>query len=366
MANDNYYEILGVAKGATDDEIKKAYRKLAHKHHPDKTGGNEAEFKKINEAYQVLSDKSKRAQYDQFGQTFDQGGFQGGQGQGFGGFDFSGFNQQSQGGFDFQDFGFEDIFSNIFGGERRGGRSRKKAGKDIQVDAEISFEEMVKGARRNINIYKNVVCERCHGTGGEPSAKKETCPTCHGSGQIRQSMQSFFGSFSQVSTCPTCQGAGETYSERCRKCRGDGRVKEEENIEIEIPAGIQDGQTLSMEGRGEAGEKGGSSGDLYVNIHVTPHPKFKREKNNIISNEYITFSQATLGDKINIDTIGGQLKMKIPAGTQSGEIFRVRNEGVPSLDRRGRGDHLVKIIVNIPKHLSRKQKELIERLKEVE
>lgn len=369
MADKNYYDILGVSKGATDEEIKKAYRKLAHKHHPDKSGGNEAEFKKINEAYQVLSDRSKRAQYDQFGQTFDQGGFQGGQSRGFGGFDFSGFqgfNQQGQEGFDFQDFGFEDIFSDIFGGGGSRRKSRKKAGKDIQVDAEISFEEMVRGTKRTANIYKNTVCAKCHGTGGEPDSKKETCPTCHGSGQIRKTMQSFFGNFSQVLTCPTCQGAGETFSERCRKCGGDGRVKEEETIEIEIPAGIQDGQTLSMEGRGEAGEKGAPSGNLYVNIHVTPHPKFKREKNNIISTEHITFSQASLGDKINVDTIEGQLKMKIPAGTQSGEIFKIKGEGVPFLDRRGQGDQLVKIIVDVPKHLSREKKELIERLKETE
>ena len=290
MAND-YYKILGVERGATDDEIKKAYRKLAHKHHPDKSGGNEAEFKKINEAYQVLSDKAKRQQYDQFGQTFDQGGFGGQQGQGFGGFDFSGFQgfggQQSQGGFDFQDIGFEDIFSDIFGGGFGRGkrRSRKKAGKDVQIDVEITFEEMVKGASRTITLYKSMTCDKCHGTGGEPGAKKETCPTCKGSGQVKQTMQSFFGSFSQVSTCPTCQGAGETYSEKCKKCGGDGRVKGEENIEIDIPAGIQEGQTLSLEGQGEAGEKGAPSGNLYVNIHVIPHQKFKREKNNILSKE---------------------------------------------------------------------------------
>jgi len=363
----NYYDILGVSKGANDDEIKKAYRKMAHKHHPDKSGGDEAKFKEINEAYQVLSDKSKRQQYDQFGQTFDQSGFQGGQG--FGGF-------SAQGGpasgwdfsnFDVGDFGFEDIFSNIFGGSRGGRRrSRKRAGRDIQVDAEISFEEMVKGARRTVNIYKNVVCGRCRGTGGEPGAGKETCPTCHGSGQIRKTMQSFLGSFSQVSTCPTCQGAGETYSEKCQKCGGNGLVKEEETIEIEIPAGIQDGQTLSMEGQGEAGEKGAPGGNLYINVHILPHPKFKREKNNIISSEHITFSQATLGDKITVETIDGQLKMKIPAGTQSGEVFKIKGEGVPFLEKRGRGDHLVKIIVKIPKHLNREQKELVERLKEVE
>lgn len=363
----NYYDILGVSKGATDDEIKKAYRKLAHKYHPDKSGGDEAKFKEINAAYQVLSDKTKRQQYDQFGQTFEQGGFGGSQGQGFGGFDFSGFQgfgQQGQGGFDFQDFGFEDIFSDIFGGGRR--KSRKKAGRDIQVDAEITFEEMVNGAHRSFSIYKNAVCERCHGTGGEPGAKKETCPTCHGSGQVRKTMQSFFGSFSQVSTCQTCQGAGEIYSEKCRSCGGDGRVKKEETVEIEIPAGIQDGQTLSMEGYGEAGEKGASNGNLYVNIHVVPHSKFKREKNNIISEEHITFSQAVLGDKIFVDTIGGKIKMKVPTGTQSGEVFKIRDEGVPFLDKRGRGDHLVKIIVDVPKHLNREQKELIERLRKME
>lgn len=367
----NYYEILGVPNDATDDEIKKAYRKLAHKHHPDKQGGDENKFKEINEAYQVLSDKTKRQQYDQFGRTFDQGGFQGGQGQGFGGFDFSGFQgsgQQGQNGFNFEDIGFDDIFSDIFGGAfgGRSKRQRKKAGKNVQIDAEITFEEMVKGSHRSFSLYKNTVCDRCHGTGGELGAKKETCPTCHGSGQVRKTMQSFLGSFSQVSTCPTCKGAGGIYSEKCKKCDGSGRIKNEETINIEIPAGIQDGQTLNLQGQGEAGELGAPSGDLYVNIHVAPHPKLKREGNNILTEEHITFSQAVLGDKINIDTIDGKLKMKIPTGTQSGEIFKIKGEGVPFLDRRGKGDHLVKIIVKIPKHLSREQKELIERLKEVE
>lgn len=369
MATKNYYEILGIAKSATDDEIKKAYRKLAHKYHPDKQGGDEAKFKEINEAYQVLSDKTKRQQYDQFGQTFEQARA-GGQGQGFGGFDFSGFQgfgQQGQGGFDFQDFGFEDIFSDIFGGAFSGRkRTRKKSGKDIQVDVEITFEEMVRGVKKSINLYKRTICDKCYGTGGESGAKKETCPTCHGSGQIRQTMQSFLGSFSQVSTCPTCKGAGEIYSEKCKRCGGDGRIKAEENIEVDIPAGIQDGQTVSLEGQGEAGEQGAPSGNLYLNIRVTPHHKFKREGNTIISNEHITFSQAVLGDKIMVDTINGKIKMKIPTGTQSGEVFKIRDEGVPFLDRRGRGDHLVKIIVDIPKNPSRKQKELIEELRNIE
>jgi molecular chaperone DnaJ len=363
----NYYDILGVSKGASDDEIKRAYRKLAHQHHPDKAGGDEKKFKEINEAYQVLSDKTKRSQYDQFGQTFDQTGRSGGS-QGFGGFDFSGFQgfgSQGSQGFNFE-FGGEDmgdIFSDIFGGSFGRGRTRQKSGQDIQVDVEIDFSEMVKGARRVINLRKNIICDVCGGTGGGPSAKQETCQTCKGSGQIRKNVRSFFGSFSQVSVCPTCRGKGKVFSERCRRCGGDGRVKSEQAIEIEIPAGIENGQTISMRAHGEAGEYGAPAGDLYVNVHVASHSKFKREKNNIISEEQITFSQATLGDKIEVETIGGPIRMKIPSGTQSGEVFRIKDEGVPYLGKRGRGDQLVKIIVQIPKHLSREQKDLIERLR---
>ncbi len=364
----DYYDILGVSRGATDDEIKKAYRKLAHKYHPDKAGGDEKKFKEINSAYQVLSDKTKRQQYDQFGQTFEQGGA----GQGFGGFE--GFSAQGgpAGGWDFSGFdfgninsqgGFEDIFSDIFGG---GKKRRAKAGRDIQVDAEISFEEMVRGATRNVKLYKTVNCSICGGTGGEPGAKEETCPTCKGSGQVQKITRSFFGSFSQVSTCQTCGGSGKVFSKKCRKCGGDGRVKGEQEIKIEIPAGIEDGQTISLQGQGEAGEIGASSGDLYVNVHVKPHDKFKREGNNIASQETVTFSQAVLGDRISVKTIDGQVTMKVPSGTQSGEIFRIREKGVPNLGKRGRGDHLVKIVVKIPKSVSRSQKDLIEKLKNLD
>ena len=360
MAND-YYKTLGVDKGASDDEIKKAYRKLAHKYHPDKTGGDAEKFKEINEAYQVLSDKTKRQQYDQFGQTFEQSGRQGGfGGQGFGGFegfDFSGFQQ----GFGGQGFGgFEDIFSDIFGGGSRG--DSRKAGRDIQVDTEISFEEMAHGASREINLRRPVVCSKCKGSGAEPGTSEETCATCKGSGKVRRNIQSFLGSISQVTTCPTCHGRGKIIKDKCKECGGDGRVMREEKVRIDIPAGIDNGQTLSMSGGGEAGELGARSGDLYVTVHVLPHKSFVREGQNIRSNKRISFSKATLGSKIDVETIDGHVSMKVPSGTQSGEVFRIKGKGVPVLGRSGRGDHLVKIIVDVPKNISRAQRKIIEDL----
>lgn len=361
MAKD-YYDILGVGRSASDDEIKKAYRKLAHKYHPDKSGGDAEKFKEINAAYQVLSDKSKRSQYDQFGQTFEGSGPGGGQG--FGGFDFSGFQQGfggQGGGFEFGE-GFEDIFSDIFGGGRR--NDNRQRGRDIQVDVEISFEEMVSGAKRDVSLLRRTTCDVCNGSGGEPGSKEEKCPTCGGSGQIKKVMRSFFGSFQQVSTCPTCFGGGKTYSKKCHKCAGEGRVKEQRSIHIEIPAGISDGQTISLQGQGEAGERGAANGDLYVTVHVKQHSRFERKGDNIISKEHISFSQAVLGDKINVATIEGAVHMKIPAGTQSGEIFRIKGQGVPQLGRSGRrGDQLVTVVVDIPKNPSRQQKKIIEDLK---
>ena len=354
----DYYDVLGISKDASDDEIKKAYRKLAHKHHPDKKGGDEEKFKEINEAYQTLSDKSKRQQYDQFGQTFDQAG--GGPGGGFEG--FQGFGGQGAQ-FDFGGSGFEDIFSDIFGRATGQSGAGQQTGQDIQVDVEISFEEMVYGATRDIKLYKSVSCDNCHGTGGDPGSKEETCSACGGSGQIKKTMQSAFGTFAQTVTCSTCRGKGKTYSKKCSKCGGDGKIKQDQNIKIEIPAGINNGQTISMRGQGEAGELGALAGDLYINVHIQPHSKFKREGDDIISTEKIIFSQAALGDKVEIETIDGKVKMKVPSGTQSGEVFRIRDKGTGHLGGSGRGDHMVKIIVEIPKKLSRKEKKVIEELR---
>jgi molecular chaperone DnaJ len=365
MAND-YYNTLGVDKNASDDDIKKAYRKLAHKYHPDKQGGDANKFKEINEAYQVLSDKTKRGQYDQFGQTF-QGGQTGRGGfGGFEGFDFSGFSAQGgpASGWDFSG-GFEDIFSDIFGGNFNGrrGKDSRRSGRDIQIDTEITFEEMVTGAQRDVALLRKVVCDVCHGSGGEPGSKEETCPQCKGSGQIRKTVRSFFGTFAQVVTCPTCEGRGKVVSQKCHKCKGEGRVKQQEDVRIDIPAGISDGQTISLQEYGEAGEKGAGSGDLYITVHVKPHPKFERKGNNILSSEHISFSRAVFGGKVNIQTIGGQVQMKIPEGTQSGQIFRIKGEGVPQLGRSGnRGDQMVTIIVDIPKNPNREQKKIIEDL----
>lgn len=367
----NYYDILGVARDASEDDIKKAFRKLAHKYHPDKGGGDEKKFKEINEAYQVLSNKEKRRQYDQFGQTFNGAGAGPGAGQGFGGFDFSGFDfgnfsaqGGSSGGFNFGGAGFEDIFSDIFGGARRG-RGRQ-AGMDIQVDTEITFEEMVRGTKKEIRLRKLKRCGTCSGTGGQPGSKEETCPQCQGKGEVRKTVQSVFGTFAQIAVCDRCRGKGKIYTERCRTCNGDGRVQEEETITVDIPAGVHDEQIVSVPGGGAAGEAGAPAGDLFITIHVRPHASLTRRGDDIVSTFELSYAQAALGDKVEIGTIEGDVTMKIPVGTQPGEVFRIKGKGVPHLGRYGRGDHLVQIQLSVPKKLSSEEKRLIEALREQE
>lgn len=357
----NYYDILGVGKDASDEEIKKSYRRLAHKHHPDKQGGDEQKFKEINEAYQVLSDKQKRAHYDRFGQTFEgAGGGPQGAGFDFSGFDFGGFSGAS--GFQGGGVEWEDLFSEVFSGGRRGGAHAQK-GRDIQVDIEISFEEMVRGVQRTISLYKTVQCDHCSGRGAEPGAQEEKCATCGGSGQVQRHARSFLGTFTQVIPCATCNARGTTFSKKCAQCGGDGRVKKDENITVNIPAGIQSEQSISLTGQGEVGARGAHAGDLYVTVHVRPHERFERQRDDIFSREHISFAQAALGDKIAVQTIDGSMTMKVPSGTQSGEIFRIRGAGVPHLRGHGRGDHLVRVIVDVPRKLSGKQKEVIEELR---
>ncbi len=362
----DFYEILGVSKDSSNAEIKKAYRKMAHKYHPDKDGGDEAKFKEVNEAYQTLSDSTKKSQYDQFGQTFDGAGgpgSQGGGGAGFGGFDFSDFQQGSGGqGFEFNfgGGGAGDIFSEMFGGggERGGGR-----GREVQVDIEIDYSQVIKGAIKEVSVYKSVHCSHCDGSGGEPGAKENTCKTCSGSGQVQKTMQTILGTIAQAAVCDDCMGKGKTFDKKCTKCKGVGHYREEVIESIDIPAGINDGQSIAITGKGEIGEGGAPAGDLIITVHVVPDSRFVRDGYDIRTIEHINFAQAALGDKIDIETVEGLVKMKIPAGTQSGEIYRIRSKGIPKLRGIGRGDHLVEVIVDVPTKLSRKEKKIIEELR---
>ena len=361
----DFYNILGVSKGASDDEIKKAYRKMAHKYHPDKDGGDEAKFKEVNEAYQTLSDKNKRAQYDQFGQTFEGAGGGPSGGAGFGGFDFSDF-QQAGGGqgfeFNFGGDGMGDIFSEMFGGRRGGGSQR---GRDVQVDVDIDFSEVIKGTIKEISVYKAVECSHCEGSGGEPGSKEKTCKTCDGSGHVQKTMRTILGAIAQTVVCDDCGGKGKIFDKKCTKCSGVGHYREEVVEEVEIPAGINDGQSIAVAGKGEIGANGAPAGDLIVTVHVVPDNRFVRDGNDIRSTVHVSFAQAALGDKVEVETVDGIVKMKVPAGTQSGEIYKIRGKGVPRLRSFGRGDHLVEVIVDVPTKLSRKEKKIIEQLRDL-
>lgn len=368
MAKD-YYKTLGVARGASADDIKKAYRRLAHEHHPDKKGGNEAKFKEVNEAYQILSNPQKRAQYDQFGETFDTSGGGAGGGAGFGGFDFSrGFEGFSNGNFRFEG-GFDDIFSDIFGARGAGGRRRAaSSGADIQVDIEITFEEMAQGVKKTLSLRRSVACPSCSGSGGKKGTKETACRVCGGAGQVRRTVRSFLGMFQQVEVCAECRGKGKVFAEKCAECRGSGQVKKSEDVSVEIPAGIENGQMLSLDGEGEAGEHGSAPGDLLVAVHVKPHPLFERRGNDVLSKATLSSARAALGETIPVETIEGTVSMKIPPGTQSGEVFRIRGKGLRPVGGSawGKGDHLVTVSVRIPKHLTREERRLFESLRDLE
>ena len=356
----DYYEALGIAKGASADEIKRAFRKKAHELHPDK-GGDPAKFKEINEAYQVLSDATKRQQYDQYGQTFEQAQAKGGF-SGFEGFrDFTGFTEGA--GINFEDLG--DLFGGMFGGGSGGagrGRSRTRRGQDIQADLKIGFRDAIFGIEREVELWKTVHCDACHGTGGDPSRGTKQCPTCNGQGQVRQTRQTMFGAMAATATCGACKGEGKTYEKECATCRGGGVVKAKKSITVKVPAGIADGQTLRLSGEGEAGERGGSVGDLYLTMHVENDPHFVREGYDIHTEMTLPYSTVTLGTTMDVETLDGPVALKIPAGTEAGQQFRLRGKGVPQLKSSGRGDHLVHVRIGIPKKVNRRQRKLLEEL----
>jgi molecular chaperone DnaJ len=352
----DYYETLGVNKGASKDEIKKAFYKLAHKYHPDKKGGNEAKFKEVNEAYQVLSDDAKRSKYDQYGSGFENmgGGYGGGQAGGFEGFDFSGFQNGGM------DFDLNDIFSDFFGGGR-GGRAQARRGRDISTEIQISFPDSIFGITRKILVTKTSECLTCKGSGAKAGSKMETCKHCNGQGKIHEQKRTIFGTIANTKICEVCMGVGEVPKEICEKCKGKGVLRREEEISIVIPAGIRDGEMIRMTGHGEAIFKG-TAGDLYIKINVTPHPVFKREGNDLVMNLNLNLSDALLGTKYPIKTLDGDIEVTIPEGVSINEILRVRGKGVP-MSKNKRGDLLIKLHIKLPEKLSRKSRELIEELK---
>ncbi len=356
MAKKDYYEVLGVAKNASQDDLKKAYRKLALKYHPDRNKGNaeaEQKFKEVSEAYSVLSDETKRAQYDQLGpDAFEQA-----QAGGAGGNPFSG----GFGGFGGS--GMEDIFDMFFGGQgARGGSSGNagpQRGADLRFDLEITFEEAAFGVEKKISLYRDETCGHCHGSGAEPGSKVETCPDCHGTGYIRFTQNTMFGKMVNERPCSKCRGEGKIVSEPCKECRGKGTVKKNKPLTVKIPAGVDNGSRLRVAGEGEAGPKGGPSGDLYVYLYVKQHKFFDRDGTTVLCEVPINIVQATLGAEIKVPTLDGQVIMKVPEGTQPGRVMRLKGKGIPSLRGGTRGDQLVKIKVVVPTKLTDKQKDAL-------
>ena len=362
MSKRDYYEVLGVSKTATQDELKKAYRKLARKYHPDLNKDNEEaaeKFKECNEAYSVLSDDQKRAQYDQFGHAaFENGGMGGGGGfggaGGFGGFGGS---------------GMEDIFDMFFGGQGGRGGNRAKTGPqrgaDLRFDLEITFEEAAFGLEKEINLYRDETCDHCHGEGAEPGSKVESCPECNGTGYVRFTQNTMFGQMVNERPCSRCKGEGKIISEPCKECRGKGTVKRNKKLKVKIPAGVDNGSRLRVSGEGEAGAKGGPNGDLYVYLYVKPHKFFERDGTTVLCEVPINIVQATLGADIKVPTLDGQVTMKVPEGTQPGKVLRLKGKGIPSLRGGSRGDQLVRIKVVVPTKLSDKQKDALRKFADI-
>lgn len=346
MAKRDYYEVLGVSRAATEDELKKAYRKLAMKHHPDKNPGDkqaEEAFKEISEAYAILSDAERRQQYDRFGHAaFDQSS-------GFGGFDFA-----SAG---FADDLFGELFGNLFGTRRGGGgRGRARRGEDLRYDLEVTFEEAVRGVERTIKVPRAVSCDDCKGLGTRGGVPREGCTACNGSGQVRFQQ----GFFTIAKTCGQCGGQGTYVKDACRTCRGQGTVEKTSALNIKVPAGVDNGSRLKLRNEGEPGRGGGPAGDLFVVISVEQHPLFERDGNDIICQLPVTFPEAALGTEIDVPTLAGKVKMKIPAGTQSGTVFRLQGKGAPDLRGYGTGDQLVRLTIETPRKLTTRQRELLE------
>lgn len=360
----DYYEVLGVEKGASEDEIKKAYRKLAKANHPDLHPGDkecEERFKEINEAYEVLSDPDKRAKYDQFGHAaFDPsaGGPGGPGGAGFGG--FGGFGDIFGG-------GFGDIFGDIFGGGFGGGqtqRSGPRRGENLRVRLNITFEEAAFGCEKEINVGRVEQCPDCKGTGCAPGTTPEVCTQCHGTGTVTQAQRTPFGMMQSQTVCPKCRGKGQIIHQPCPDCRGAGAVRKRRTIQVNIPAGIDNGQTISLRGQGHSGKNGGPAGDLLITVMVRPHEIFRRDGTAVFCEAPITFTQAVLGGTLEIPTIDGKVKYDIPEGTQTGTVFRLRGKGIPVLNGRGRGDQYVTVNIETPRNLNREQKEALKKFSE--
>jgi molecular chaperone DnaJ len=352
----NYYDILGVEKKATKDDIKKAFRKLAQKYHPDK-GGDEAKFKEITEAYSILADDKRRREYDSYGQTFAGGA--GGFNPNMAGFDFSGFQGTNGVEFDLGDLFGE--FGDIFGGAARTGR-RVRRGRDISIDVEVSFKESILGGKRSVLITKVGKCDTCDGTGGKPGTTMEVCKSCNGQGKMHETRNSPLGAFTSVRTCPVCDGQGQVPKEKCKTCAGHGVLRKEEEIKIEFPKGIDDGEMIRMPGRGEAA-KGGIAGDLYVKVHVKAHPVFRKDGMNLVMHLPLKLTDALLGSTVSVTTIDDKvLEVKVPPMSKAEETLRLRGKGV-AYPEGGAGDLLIRVSVALPKKLSAKAKRAIEELK---